>query len=194
MRASRTALNLLKFPIISEVLLCFSRVLHFINMELFKTIIGFEKYEISNLGNVRSLYKRRFNIENLKLLKDKKGYLHVNLYHLKKLSRFSVHRLVAIAFIDNPENKTQVNHINGIKDDNRDENLEWCTSKENIKHAFNIGLKKMTKGTDCSWSKLTEENVSEIRKSKLTQKQLSIIYNISQTQISRIKNNLRWSV
>jgi len=163
-------------------------------MELFKTIIGFEKYEISNLGNVRSLYKRRFNIENLKLLKDKKGYLHVNLYHLKKLSRFSVHRLVAIAFIDNPENKTQVNHINGIKDDNRDENLEWCTSKENIKHAFNIGLKKMTKGTDCSWSKLTEENVSEIRKSKLTQKQLSIIYNISQTQISRIKNNLRWSV
>jgi hypothetical protein len=162
-------------------------------MEIWKTINDFNGlYEVSNFGNVRSLYNRTSKDLILKKLKGNRGYLHVNLYLNKLLFRYTIHRLVALHFIPNPENKPQVNHINGIKTDNRVENLEWSTSSENIKHAFEIGIKKMTKGENCNWSKLTQLQIDEIKKSSLTQKELSIKYSISQAQISRIKNNLRW--
>ena len=78
----------------------------------------------------------------LKLVKDRKGYLLVGLHKKGKAILFLVHRLVAIMFIPNLEHKEQVNHINGTKTDNREENLEWCTNGENGKHAYKIGLKK----------------------------------------------------
>lgn len=77
----------------------------------------------------------------LRHIRSANGYQQVCLMVDKKRNPMYVHRLVAMAYIENPYNKPQVNHINGIKHDNRVDNLEWVTCSENIKHAFDTGLK-----------------------------------------------------
>lgn len=102
----------------------------------FVDIDGYDgHYQIGSLGCVISK-----KCGKSKVLKpaDKKGYERVSLIMNGKVKVFSVHRLVAFAFIKNPENKTEVNHINGIKNDNRVCNLEWCTSKENAIHRRDV--------------------------------------------------------
>jgi len=107
-------------------------------------------YKISNLGNVKRLshyITRKINGTFLKkertinFHKIKKGYLRVTLYNGKTKSNFLVHRLVAKSFLGDFDGK-QVNHINGVKYDNRLENLEWVTQNENMKHAVLLGLVK----------------------------------------------------
>ena len=111
------------------------------NMELneeFRDIEGYEgKYQISNLGRIKSLPKERGH-KDIKILiqKVKKtGYHSIGLCKDGKVKYFHVHRLVGKTFIPNPENKPDINHVNCIKSDNRLENLEWVTSYENNKHA-----------------------------------------------------------
>ena len=101
--------------------------------EIWKPIKEFEGYyEVSNMGRVRSLnYKRTGKEKILKNIEDYKGYLEVGLTKNGKRKQFKVHRLVAEAFIPNPENKPCIDHINTIRNDNRIENLRWATHEEN---------------------------------------------------------------
>ena len=113
-------------------------------MENWKDIEGYEGlYQVSNMGRVKSLERFRKGKHNslvfvnekiLKSRKDGGGYLRVSLSKEGKIKTFKVHRLVASAFIDNPNNLLEVNHINEIKDDNRVNNLEWCNKSYNCNY------------------------------------------------------------
>ena len=103
-----------------------------------KPIPNYPNYAIAKNGEVWSL---RFN-KKLKPSNNRRGYMSVVLVADKKYHSKAIHRLYAEAYIPNPNKYPCVNHINGIKTDNRLENLEWCTASHNIQHAYNTGLKK----------------------------------------------------
>lgn len=110
-------------------------------IEVYKTIEDYPNYEVSNLGNVRNIKTGRV----LRPSMNKGGYQYVGLCLNRKSKIHLIHRLVATAFIPNLNDKRTVNHINGIKTDNRVENLEWTTDSENMKHAYKTGLNQNPK-------------------------------------------------
>lgn len=124
-------------------------------MEVWKDIKDYEGfYQVSNKGRIRSLdrpvLQRNSSIQIkkglvLKLAKNHKGYPMVSLSKNNKKDFKSVHRLVALTFIENPDKKEQVNHIDGNKENNCLSNLEWVTASENIRHAINNGLMTINK-------------------------------------------------
>ena len=132
--------------------------------EIWKTIKYCDdrcKYEISNMGRVKSLCKGREKILRLSHTKD--GYTKCGISINGVSCRFRVAKLVAEHFIPNPENKPTVNHIDGNKDNNCVDNLEWATLSEQMCHAYETGLKKPMQGTSHKSSKLSEEDVTYIR-------------------------------
>ena len=132
--------------------------------EIWKDIPGYEGYyQVSNQGNFRSLpriiaYKKYGTrlYPGKSLLKDRAydGYDRIVLSKEGKKTLFPAHRLVALTFIPNPENKPFINHINGCKHDNRVENLEWCTASENMRHADRTGLRDMSKSNPSNSKKV----------------------------------------
>lgn len=123
--------------------------------ETWRPVVGYKGfYEVSSLGQVKSvarLTKRPGSIRGdarrkailLKLHPNPKGYFTVKLSKGKGTQRtITVHRVVALAFIPNPKRKPQLNHLNGIKTDNRVSNIEWATNRENQLHAWAIGLQR----------------------------------------------------
>lgn len=143
-------------------------------------------YEITIKGEV-------FNNKGVKLKPQilPSGYIGLNLVSNGKRSKFLLHRLIAEKYIPNPENKPCVNHINGIKSDNRVENLEWVTYKENCEHRNNV-LNKHVRGEKCGTAKLKNKDAHDIREKYNTGKtlrQLAKEYDVSIYPIwSIIKN------
>lgn len=127
-------------------------MIHNLENEQWYSIKDYEGiYEISNLGRVKVLYREWYSGMNNCIVKKKpehiilqrlrKGYYSVVLSKSGSQTTYSVHRLLALSCIKNPENKPEINHKNGIKTDNSIENLEWCTGSENQIHAIQMGLK-----------------------------------------------------
>lgn len=134
-------------------------------METWKKIPNFSRYEASNKGNLRSLnYKCTGKIKVLKPAVSTDGYLKTMILDdCGKYRSWTVHKFVCLAFLGQVPEGKEVNHKNGIKTDNRIENLEYCTRSENIKHAYLMGLEKPLRGSKNGNSKLTEKDVKEIR-------------------------------
>ena len=125
--------------------------------EVWKDVVGFEGfYKVSNWGKVYNVSK-----EKIHLCHSSHGYPTVHLTKgrgFKSIKR-SVHRLVMLAFVPNPENKPQVNHIDGVKHNNHISNLEWATAQENIRHAYATGLNKSTPERSAKLSKALKGRV-----------------------------------
>lgn len=128
-------------------------------MEIWRDIAGYDKYQVSNYGNVRSLdYNRTGRIKELKPYFTHDGYLMITLCKEGKRSKKRLHRLVAEAFLENPDNKPEVNHIDGDKTNNHIFNLEYVTCKENINHAWNNGLCEQIRESSRQSVKIAQES------------------------------------
>jgi len=158
-------------------------------MEKWKDIKGYAGlYQISNLGRVKSVCRKVDTIihnASTKMIVSERILAHTKYrYSFVRLSKngisngFLVHRLVALAFIPNPNRYKQINHKNGIKTDNRIENLEWCTASQNGLHAYKTGLSKSVNGSKVNGAKLSEEDAWEIL-------QLHKMYGINQTKTAK---------
>jgi len=172
-------------------------------MEEWKDVIGLEgRYQVSNFGRVRSLRYKFGKRKTPKILRpqhDGVGYVHITI----DCKVAKIHRLVALTWIGEPGlYETQVNHKNGIKDDNRVINLEWCTGSQNVLHSYRIGTSIPMEGEKCGASKLTDGQVKEIRRlwgliddsgnHIYSQSKISAIYGVNQSNISHIVNRRSW--
>lgn len=131
--------------------------------EIWKVVPGYEWYMVSNTGKVKSLNWRRWIPRKNPIIKspakDRCWYLHLGVSDGFNKKNFFVHRLVAMAFLEKGSHHEQVNHKNWIRDDNRVENLEWCTNSENQIHSFKVLWRKAISGKDhAHWGKFWENN------------------------------------
>jgi YesN/AraC family two-component response regulator len=167
--------------------------------EIWKDVPGYKgHYQVSNTGKILSLKKSSPRLMRPGLTPD--GYFLCCLQATsmeKKREYKYLHRLVATAFIPNPSEHKIVNHINGIKTDNRATNLEWCDVKYNWDHAIRIGIIPDQKGQGNFSSKLKERQVIEIRRLHSEQgmrlKDIAAKFCISPSTVSNIVNRQRWA-
>lgn len=157
-------------------------------------IPGFDGYLATRLGEIYSLKTEKF----LKKQINRQGYYIVGLYQNGRPTRQRVHRLVALAYLANPENKLFVNHIDCDKMNNVATNLEWCTKLENEAHKVRLGRQAQQKGESHGRAKLTNADVWNIRYiyslGGSTMKDLAEQYKVARSSISRILSNKGWNV
>ena len=133
------------------------------------------KYECNEKGEIRNITTGRI----LRTCKGKDGYYRVSLFSLGRSKSYMVHRLILSAFIPNPEPSkyTEINHIDGNKDNNTLSNLEWCDRGYNQRHAYKNGLQPSKKGSKNGRAKLTEKDITHIKR---------LLPNTTQSEIANI--------
>ena len=168
--------------------------------EEWRDITGYEGlYMVSNKGRVKSLRRTARTIGNGKRLVPERilkagiwgrGYCHVSLMKNGKLKSYKVHRLVASAFISNPNNKPFVNHLNEVRTDNNVRNLEWSTCSENLKYTYKRDLRKRNTWDKNKMSKLDEFKVLTCYtlSAVMSDKEIAGIYNIRRQTINSLLN------
>lgn len=178
--------------------------------EEWRDIPGFDGYQASTLGRLKSLARQGWSPRGrgysfwkreriLTAKPDKKcGYLSHTLRSISQPDKelFLAHRLVALAFLLNPQNKPFINHKNGIKTDNRPDNLEWCTRSENGIHAVEIGLHTALRGESNGHSRLTSPQVLEIRRRHEAGRSTVVLareFGIGVTTVGYIVNRKLWA-
>ena len=146
-------------------------------------IIYEDNYLVFSNGDV-------FNLNGVKMTPsiDRSGYLHGLINGRSK----SYHRIIAECFVPNPYNKHDVNHVNGIKTDNRAENLEWCTRSENVIHAYKNGLERPVVGANHHSSKLDDGSVRYIRRSNKSNYRLAKELGVDPSTIRDARNKKTW--
>lgn len=158
--------------------------------EVWKDVAGYNGfYLVSNLGRVKSLITNRI----LKPQINQKRYVCVRLYNKEGYKHYNIHRVVASAFIPNPHNKPQVNHINGLRQDNRVVNLEWVTGQENVRHSMEVFGTYF--GEKHSKAKITEAQVIEMRKMHadgVPVKTIACHFNINWNTLRTILYGYKW--
>lgn len=166
-------------------------------MEEWKDVVGYEEFfQISNLGR---LYSKRTSKILSQTISKTGYYSHATRLGGRNGKRvyFKIHRLIAEAFIPNPEGKEQVNHKDGNKLNNAVENLEWATASENTKHAYDNGLASALTGEDSPHAKLTAFDAESIRReykeTKTTHRKLAEKYGVGKTTIQNILAGERWN-
>lgn len=172
------------------------------DQEVWRPVKGYEdRYEVSSMGRVRSLPNRERSTRNrivvLRPYVGDDGYPFVTIWRNGKKRKCTIHRLVAGAFIPNPEDKPQVNHIDGNKDNNRVSNLEWVTAAENVQHAFRVGLQEGTRqvGMRNGRAKLCDDDVLRIRqqRGRCRPDDLAKEYGVSVSLIRQIWRRVVWT-
>lgn len=168
-------------------------------------------YEVSDLGRVRSLDRfieythkgkpiRRLQKGKVLSNSSEAEYQMVKIYYEDGHKYIRIHQLVANAFVDKAEGKNYVNHIDANKHNNRADNLEWVTQKENIAHAWEMGLcRGASTGEDNHNSKLTEDDVKWIRKNdrttnggKISREEMAKVLGVSGVTVTHIANRKTW--
>lgn len=160
--------------------------------EIWKPIVGYERfYSASNFGRIRRNLKGMGTSKNriLKTSLTNLGYFNCSLSKNNTRKSFLVHWIIAKTFLKKPQNKSQVNHIDGDKKNNHISNLEYVTFSENVRHSYNLGLQK---------TKLTNQQVISMRKKFLTgrytKSQLAKIFGIHDSTASCIIRRKSWEI
>ena len=164
--------------------------------------VFYDTYFISNKGRVKSKIRTKINSQScfvgeaiIKPYKNKGGYLSIKLCNNSTTRAFFIHRIVALSFIPNPENKPFINHKDCNKLNNNVENLEWCTRKENMQHASKNNLLSDHRGENCGMAKLTNEQVISIRNEYVPHKKLNLAkrYGISTHTLNVLVRRKTWT-
>lgn len=179
-----------------RLFLCIMEKIKLLKDERIKDVKGFEgRFMITDFGRLFSINGRCKGIKELFTHIDSLGYHNTNLNMKPKKRHVRIHQLVGEHFVDNPDNKPQLNHIDGDKLNNHYSNLEWCTIDENIKHAVRIGLLDV-KGEKHFNSKLHDSDIPlifEMRNKEMLMKDIAARFGVSRRTIGDVLNRRLWT-